>query len=146
MFLPIKNTIIYKLSNPAGHRPMAMIPLDTLICDIKLATRLSAKFDKSVIPPFTHQTFTPALARHDLFSIRPVRMYTPDRVRYALRCIQEKGEIWVIAHHGGYLINHYTASYEVTDPKVRAELIELFKRARREEDEIIQREKAKNNE
>lgn len=30
MFLPIKNTIIYKFSNPAGHRPMAMIPLDKL--------------------------------------------------------------------------------------------------------------------
>ena len=30
MFLPIKNTIIYKFPNPAGHRPMAMIPLDKL--------------------------------------------------------------------------------------------------------------------
>ena len=79
-----------------------------------------------------------------LFSIRPVRMYTPDRVRYALRCIPEKGEIWVTAHHGGYLINHYTASYEVTDPKVRAELIELFKKAWQEEEELRQR--AKNNE
>ena len=86
------------------------------------------------------------LSSDDLFSIRPVRMYTSDRVRYALRCIPEKGEIWVTAHHGGYFINHYTASYEVTDPKVRAELIEIFKRARREEDEFIQREKAKNNE
>ena len=86
------------------------------------------------------------LSSDDLFSIKPVRMYTSDRVRYALRCIPEKGEIWVTAHHGGYFINHYTASYEITDPKVRAELIELFKRARREEDEIIQREKAKNNE
>ena len=71
-------------------------------------------------------------------------MYTPDRVRYALRCIPEKGEIWVTAHHGGYLINHYTASYEVTDPKVRAELIELFKKAWQEEEELRQR--AKNNE
>ena len=79
----------------------------------------------------------------DLFSIRPVRMYTSDRVRYALRCIPEKGEIWVTAHHGGYFINHYTASYEITDPKVRAELIELFKKARQEEEELIQRERAK---
>ena len=30
MFLPIKNTIIYKFSNPAGHRPVGMIPLDKL--------------------------------------------------------------------------------------------------------------------
>ena len=60
--MPInKKLFIYKYSNPAGHRPVGMIPLDTLICDIKLATRLSAKFDKSVIPPFTHQTFTPTL-------------------------------------------------------------------------------------
>ena len=32
------------------------------------------------------------LSSDDLFSIRPVRMYTSDRVRYALRCIPEKGE------------------------------------------------------
>ena len=83
---------------------------------------------------------------YDRHSIPGVSMYTADRMPYSLRCIPEKGEIWVTAHHGGYLINHYTASYEITDPKVRAELIELFKRARREEDEIIQREKAKNNE
>ena len=83
---------------------------------------------------------------YDRHSIPGVSMYTADRMPYSLRCIPEKGEIWVTAHHGGYLINHYTASYEVTDPQVRAELIELFKRARREEDEIIQREKAKNNE
>ena len=83
------------------------------------------------------------LSSDDLFSIRPVRMYTSDRVRYALRCIPEKGEIWVTAHHGGYFINHYTASYEVADPKVRAELIELFKKARQEEEELIQRERAK---
>ena len=83
------------------------------------------------------------LSSDALFSIRPVRMYTPDRWRYALRCIPEKGEIWVTAHHGGYFINHYTASYEITDPKVRAELIELFKKARQEEEELIQRERAK---
>ena len=81
----------------------------------------------------------------ELFSIRPVRMYTPDRERYALRSIPEKGEIWVTAHHGGYFINHYTASYEVTDPKVRAELIEIFKKARQEEEELIQRERAENH-
>ena len=85
------------------------------------------------------------LSSDDLFSIRPVRMYTSDRVRYALRCIPEKGEIWVTAHHGGYFINHYTASYEITDPKVRAELIELFKKARQEEEELIRRAKAESN-
>ena len=30
MFLPIKNTTDYKSSNPAGHRPVGMIPLDKL--------------------------------------------------------------------------------------------------------------------
>ncbi len=85
------------------------------------------------------------LSSDDLFSIRAVRMYTPDRCRYALRCIPEKGEIWVTAHHRGYFINHYTASYEVTDPKVRAELIEIFKKARQEEEELIQRERAEDH-
>ena len=81
----------------------------------------------------------------ELFSIRPVRMYTSDRVRYALRCIPEKGEIWVTAHHGGYFINHYTASYEVTDPKVRTELIEIFKRAWQEEEKLRQRARTESN-
>ena len=85
------------------------------------------------------------LSSDALFSIRPVRMYTPDRWRYALRCIPEKGEIWVTAHHGGYLINHYTASYEVTDPKVRAELIELFKKAWQEEEKLRKRARAESS-
>ena len=30
IFFTVKNTVVYKFSNPAGHRPMAMIPLDKL--------------------------------------------------------------------------------------------------------------------
>ena len=82
---------------------------------------------------------------YDRHSIPGVSMYTADRMPYSLRCIPEKGVVWITATHMGF-INVYSASYEVTDPKVRAELIEIFKRARREEDEFIQREKAKNNE
>ena len=59
-------------------------------------------------------------------------MYTADNMPYGLRCIPEKGVVWITATHMGF-INVYSTSYEVTDPKVRAELIELFKRARREE-------------
>ena len=82
---------------------------------------------------------------YDRHSIPGVSMYTADRMPYSLRCIPEKGVVWITATHMGF-INVYSTSYEVTDSKVRAELIELFKRARQEEEELIQREKAKNNE
>ena len=82
---------------------------------------------------------------HDRHRIPGVSMYTADKMPYSLRCIPEKGVVWITATHMGF-INVYSTSYEVTDSKVRAELIELFKRARQEEEELIQREKAKNNE
>ena len=70
-------------------------------------------------------------------------MYTADNMPYGLRCIPEKGVVWITATHMGF-INVYSTSYEVTDPKVRAELIELFKKAWLEEEKLRQR--AKNNE
>lgn len=79
---------------------------------------------------------------YDRHSIPGVSMYTADRMPYSLRCIPEKGVVWITATHMGF-INVYSTSYEITDPKVRAELIEIFKRARQEEEELIQRERAK---
>ena len=80
---------------------------------------------------------------YDRHSIPGVSMYTADRMPYSLRCIPEKGVVWITATHMGF-INVYSTSYEVTDPKVRAELIELFKKAWQEEEKLRQR--AKNNE
>ena len=80
---------------------------------------------------------------HDRNRIPGVSMYTADNMPYGLRCIPEKGVVWITATHMGF-INVYSTSYEVTDPKVRAELIELFKKAWQEEEELRQR--AKNNE
>ena len=79
---------------------------------------------------------------YDRHSIPGVSMYTTDRMPYSLRCIPEKGVVWITATHMGF-INVYSTSYEVTDPKVRAELIELFKKAWQEEEKLRQR--AKNN-
>lgn len=72
-----------------------------------------------------------------------VSMRAADKMPYGLRCIPDKGVVWITATHMGF-INVYSASYEVTDPKVRAELIELFKKAWQEEEKLRQR--AKNNE
>ena len=80
---------------------------------------------------------------YDRHSIPGVSMYTADRMPYSLRCIPEKGVVWITATHMGF-INVYSTSYEVTDPKVRAELIGLFKKAWQEEEKLRQR--AKNNE
>ena len=79
---------------------------------------------------------------YDRHSIPGVSMYTADRMPYSLRCIPEKGVVWITATHMGF-INVYSTSYEVTDPKVRAELIGLFKKAWQEEEKLRQR--AKNN-
>ena len=80
---------------------------------------------------------------HDRNRIPGVSMYTADNMPYGLRCIPEKGVVWITATHMGF-INVYSTSYEVTDPKVRAELIELFKKAWLEEEKLRQR--AQNNE
>ena len=80
---------------------------------------------------------------HDRHRIPGVSMRAADKMPYGLRCIPEKGVVWITATHMGF-INVYSASYEVTDPKVRAELIELFKKAWQEEEKLRQR--AKNDE
>jgi hypothetical protein len=80
---------------------------------------------------------------HDRHRIPGVSMRAADKMPYGLRCIPDKGVVWITATHMGF-INVYSASYEVTDPKVRAELIEIFKRAWQEEEKLRQR--AKNDE
>ena len=75
---------------------------------------------------------------YDRHSIPGVSMYTADNMPYSLRCIPEKGVVWITATHMGF-INVYSTSYEVTDPKVRAELIVLFKKAWQEEEKLRQR-------
>lgn len=80
---------------------------------------------------------------HDRHRIPGVSMRAADKMPYGLRCIPDKGVVWITATHMGF-INVYSTSYEVTDPKVRAELIELFKKAWQEEEKLRQR--AKNNE
>ena len=84
--------------------------------------------------------FTPLYNRQE---IPGVSIRSADKMPYGLRCIPEKGVVWITATHMGF-INVYSTSYEVTDPKVRAELIELFKKAWLEEEKLRQR--AKNNE
>ena len=64
-------------------------------------------------------------------------------MRYAVSL--KKNVLCITACDMGWFINVYSARYEVTDPKVRAELIELFKKARQEEEELIQRERAKSS-
>ena len=81
---------------------------------------------------------------YDRHSIPGVSMYTADRMPYSLRCIPEKGVVWITATHMGF-INVYSTSYEVTDPKVRAELIELFKKAWQEEEKLRQRARTESN-
>ena len=80
---------------------------------------------------------------YDRHRIPGVSMRAADKMPYGLRCIPEKGVVWITATHMGF-INVYSTSYEVTDPKVRAELIELFKKAWQEEEKLRQR--AKNDE
>ena len=84
--------------------------------------------------------FTPLYNRQE---IPGVSIRSADKMPYGLRCIPEKGVVWITATHMGF-INVYSTSYEVTDPKVRAELIKLFKKAWQEEEKLRQR--AKNNE
>ena len=84
--------------------------------------------------------FTPLYNRQE---IPGVSIRSADKMPYGLRCIPEKGVVWITATHMGF-INVYSTSYEVTDPKVRAELIELFKKAWLEEEKLRQR--AKNDE
>ena len=81
---------------------------------------------------------------YDRHSIPGVSMYTADRMPFSLRCIPEKGVVWITATHMGF-INVYSTSYEVTDPKVRAELIELFKKAWQEEEKLRQRARTESN-
>ena len=84
--------------------------------------------------------FTPLYNRQE---IPGVSIRSADKMPYGLRCIPEKGVVWITATHMGF-INVYSTSYEVTDPKVRAELIEIFKKAWQEEEKL--RRRVKNSE
>ena len=52
MFLPIKNTTDYKSSNPAGHRPVAMIPLDKLYLRYQTRHQIISKIRQVRNPAF----------------------------------------------------------------------------------------------
>ena len=59
MFLPIKNTIIYKFSNPAGHRPVGMIPLDKLYLRYQTRNKIICKIRQIRDPAFHAPNFHP---------------------------------------------------------------------------------------
>ena len=64
MFLPRKNTTDYKSSNPAGHRPVGMIPLDKLYLiriDLRYQTRhkIISKIRQVREPAFHAPNFHP---------------------------------------------------------------------------------------
>ncbi len=81
----------------------------------------------------------PVKYRHDFPTDLPgVSIRTKKNKRYGLRCDLEKKEIFITIVRAGVLYG-YMESYEITDPKVRAELIELFKKAWQEEEKIRQR-------
>ena len=81
----------------------------------------------------------PVKYRHDFPTDLPgVSIRTKKNKRYGLRCDLEKKEIFITIVRAGVLYG-YMESYEITDPKVRAELIELFKKAWKEEEKIRQR-------
>ena len=70
-----------------------------------------------------------------------VRIRTVKNESYGLRCDLKKGEIFITIVRAGVLFG-YMESYEITDPKVRTELIELFKKAWQEEEELRKRARA----
>ena len=81
----------------------------------------------------------PVKYRHDFPTDLPgVSIRTKKNKRYGLRCDLEKKEIFITIVRAGVLYG-YMESYEITDPKVRAELFELFKKAWKEEEKIRQR-------
>ena len=110
-------------------------------CYIRTDNLLIAKIMETPVKVNIPVKFSRLYDRH---SIPGVSMYTADRMPYSLRCIPEKGVVWITATHMGF-INVYSTSYEVTDPKVRAELIELFKKAWQEEEKLRQRARTESN-
>lgn len=56
----------------------------------------------------------------------PIR--TSKNKRYSLRCIPEKNIAWITIVRAGVLFS-FSARYEITDPKIRAELIEVYRKS-----------------
>ena len=123
--LYLLNVIIYLTILYFGYIRVNMLPL-ALVGDIPVNIDVPVKY------------------RYDFPTDLPgVSIRTKKNKRYGLRCDLEKKEIFITIVRAGVLYG-YMESYEITDPKVRAELIEIFKRAWQEEEKIRQR--FKNNE
>ena len=118
--LYLLNVIIYLTILYFGYIRVNMLPL-ALVGDIPVNIDVPVKY------------------RHDFPTDLPgVSIRTKKNKRYGLRCDLEKKEIFITIVRAGVLYG-YMESYEITDPKVRAELIELFKKAWKEEEKIRQR-------
>lgn len=121
----LMNVVIYLTILYFGYIRVNMLPL-ALVGDIPVNINVPVKY------------------RHDFPTGLPgVSIRTKKNKRYGLRCDLEKKEIFITIVRAGVLYG-YMESYEITDPKVRAELIEIFKRAWQEEEKLRQR--FKNNE
>ena len=118
--LYLLNVIIYLTILYFGYIRVNMLPL-ALVGDIPVNIDVPVKY------------------RYDFPTDLPgVSMRTKKNKRYGLRCDLEKKEIFITIVRAGVLYG-YMESYEITDPKVRAELFELFKKAWKEEEKIRQR-------
>ena len=62
----------------------------------------------------------------NLTDLPGISIHTKDGVRYSLRCVPEKDVLWITMLRMGY-ISVYTVRYEVTDKKIRNELMDIWK-------------------
>ena len=118
--LYLLNVIIYLTILYFGYIRVNMLPL-ALVGDIPV----------NINVPVRYRYEFPA-------NLPGVSIRTKKNKRYGLRCDLEKKEIFITIVRAGVLYG-YMESYEITDPKVRAELFELFKKAWKEEEKIRQR-------
>ena len=124
--LYLLNVVIYLTILYFGYIRVNMLPL-ALVGDIPVNINVPVKY------------------RHDFPTDLPgVSIRTKKNKRYGLRCDLEKKEIFITIVRAGVLYG-YMESYEITDPKVRAELIEIFKRAWQEEEKLRQRARTENH-
>ena len=122
----LMNVIIYLTILSFGYIRVNMLPL-ALVGDIPVNINVPVKY------------------RHDFPTDLPgVSIRTKKNKRYGLRCDLEKKEIFITIVRAGVLYG-YMESYEITDPKVRVELIEIFKRAWQEEEKLQQRARTESN-
>ena len=62
----------------------------------------------------------------NLTDLPGIPIHTKDGFRYSLRCVPEKDVLWITMLRMGY-ISVYTVRYEVTDKKIRNELMDIWK-------------------